>query len=89
MKTPAYATDDRLTWAARGLAAFLADKPYGVTVDFLIQQTAGSIKHSRRDSVRKTLNELIACGYVEVVNFRNEGTFDGLAYVLTAKDVTL
>lgn len=54
--------NENLSWAARGLLAFLLGKPDNspVNVEYLITQ--GNLK---KDELHELLNELIAAGYIE------------------------
>lgn len=66
--------DERLSWRARGIAAYLLSKPddWEINSDYLWKQgTEG------RDAVRSAMKELEECGYLVREKRRNEdGTFN-------------
>jgi len=58
--------DTRLSWGARGILAHLLDKPpeWDVWIEYLVNQTADSARHSKRDQVMGMLAELKEHGYM-------------------------
>lgn len=78
--------DKSLSWAARGLLVFLLGKPahWVVSVQALINETSGSRIKSGRDAVWALLGELMAAGYCQRVQSRNEdGTMGGMNYMIS------
>lgn len=75
--------DKRLSWAARGMLVFLLGKPdhWTVSTQNLINETAESGCHLKRDGVRGVLQELIQAGYLRRVLARGEaGKLGGYDY---------
>jgi hypothetical protein len=65
-----FANDERLSWAARGMMAYLLSKPDNwrvVTKDLIAQTKAG------RDAVHTILRELEACGYLTRNRYQSVG----------------
>ena len=71
----AISEDKRLSWAARGLLVYLLGKPdhWKVSPAAIINETAESAKHSRRDAVYGLLDELQATGYMVREQRRDAG----------------
>lgn len=72
--------DDRLSWKATAILAYLLAKPDGweIRIADLIKR-----KQDKRDSVRSGLRELIQAGYLERRTERHEnGKFIGYTYVV-------
>ncbi len=77
--------DDRLSWKATAILAYLLAKPDGweIRVADLIKR-----KQDGRDSVRAGLRELINTGYLERRPNRDEtGKFHGYIYIVHEKPV--
>lgn len=69
-----FATDERLTWGARGLLVYLLSKPddWKVMVPDLIKQSSAG-----RDAVYKILKNLEETGYLQRIRTRrDDGTFE-------------
>lgn len=77
--------DKNLSWAARGLLIYLLGKPdhWNVSVEALQNETASSIKPTRRDGVYSLINELMAAGYVKREKKRVGGAFTGYDYIVS------
>lgn len=71
----AISEDGRLSWAARGLLVYLLGKPdhWKVSVAHLRKETEQSAKPTGRDGIYAMLEELIAAGYVQREQGRNDG----------------
>lgn len=77
--------DRRLSWAARGLLAYLLGKPnsWEVSVAALVNETAGSGKPTKRDGMYSLLRELEAAGYLSRRQERSDaGTFEASDYLV-------
>jgi DNA-binding MarR family transcriptional regulator len=68
----ATAQDQRLSWEARGMLAYLLSKPEGWKTNLtdLTRQTGAG-----KDKCRRVLDELISAGYVERIEVRTSGKF--------------
>ncbi len=78
--------DRRLTWEARGMLICLLGKPdhWEVSVAALINETAGTRKHTRRDGIYSILDELIRAGYVQRTPARGDaGRLAGYDYLVS------
>jgi DNA-binding MarR family transcriptional regulator len=66
---PFFLSDERLTWKAKGLLAYLLSKPSNWRV-----YIADLVKRSKdgRDAVYSAIKELETCGYVERRQTRDE-----------------
>lgn len=82
-----FATDERLTWGARGILVYLLSKPndWRVMVNDLIKQSPAG-----RDAVYACLKNLEECGYLRRIRTRRpDGTFEYATVVYeTAQPLT-
>jgi hypothetical protein len=75
-----FLSDDRMSWRAKGILAYLLAKPdnWQVYVSDLVKRSTEG-----RDSVYKVLNELIECGYVVRNQPRDSrGRLTGAEYIV-------
>lgn len=83
--------DSRLSWSARGMLIFLLGKPdhWSVSVSALVNETAGSAKHSGRDAIYAMLAELESAGYLTRKQVRRQdGTYDQTDYIVREAPLT-
>jgi hypothetical protein len=74
------ASDDRLSWRAKGVLAYLLTRPdnWQVRITDIAQRGRDG-----RDAILSAMRELIACGYVRRARLRNEdGTLGPTEYVV-------
>jgi|GEM_PF-2989295 len=74
-KTPL--SDDRISWRAKGIWAYLLSKPDNWTVrekDLMNKSTEG------RDAVRGAIKELVDHGYILKIELREKGKYIGVEY---------
>ncbi|OGF63613.1 MAG: hypothetical protein A2Y62_18835 [Candidatus Fischerbacteria bacterium RBG_13_37_8] len=72
--------DIRLSLRSRGMLCYLLSKPDDWTV--LVTQLIKEFSEGKH-VVRKTLNELIECGYIKKIELRNNGYFAGYDYIVS------
>lgn len=78
--------DERLSWAARGILAYLMSKPDDWAVSVAQLSKAGNLG---RDGIYAALRELEAAGYVErVQGRRDDGTMASMDYLVTDTPLT-
>lgn len=72
-------SDERLTWKAKGILAYLLSKPNDWTV-----RVADIVKRSKdgRDAVYNGIKELEKYGYIKREQIREKGNFKGTQYVV-------
>jgi len=72
--------NDNLSWEARGMLLYLCSKPndWEVNISDLVNQTEGSRKQSKRDSVRVIMKELTEKGYMIKTQKRLSGKFQNV-----------
>lgn len=78
--------NQRLSWEARGMLAYLLGKPdnWIVSIQNLINETKPAHrKKSARDSIRAIIGELVDLGYMEINQKRTDGAFDGVDYIVS------
>ena len=71
--------DQRLSWKAKGLMAFLLSKPdnWEINIQNLIRQSTDG-----KEAVYSGINELINFGYIVRVESRNQGRFARIEYLI-------
>jgi len=82
-KTPL--SDDRISWRAKGIWAYLLSKPDNWTVrekDIMNKSTEG------RDAVRAAIKELVENGYILKTELREKGKFVGIEYSVFETPIT-
>ena len=77
--------NDTLSWAAKGLLAYLCSKPddWSVSVQQLVNHSKESAKPTGRDGTYSLLNELIEAGYVRRIESRVNGRYVGNEYLVS------
>lgn len=73
-------SDERLSWKARGLLAYLLSKPdkWEVNISDLVNRS----QKDGRESVQAGLKELRALGYADLVTTREKGKLTGKSWVI-------
>lgn len=76
--------DPNISWAAKGLWAFLISKPddWEISVSHLSYVYLGKKKGNGRDGIRELLRELKENGYVSTIEKREKGQFVSLDYTV-------
>ncbi len=87
---PNKTVNDSLSWAAKGLLAYLCSKPddWTVSVQQLCNHSKESSKPTGRDGTYTIINELIEKGYMKRVQSRAGGKFKNTEYVVSATPLT-
>jgi DNA-binding MarR family transcriptional regulator len=76
---PTFLSDERMSWKAKGLLAYLLSKPsnWRVYVSDLVKRSKDG-----KDAVYSALRELEACGYLERRQTRQNGRITGFEYTV-------
>ena len=79
-----------LSWEARGVLLYLGSKPddWVISTQDIINQTKGTRKHSKRDSVRAIIKELKDAGYLTKAQQRDSGKFSNVEYDMSFEPFT-
>lgn len=79
--------DERLSWKAKGLLAYLLSKPDDWKI--YVTELANHAK-DKKDSIRAGIKELTECGYISMTRIRDEkNRFKGVQYVVYERPVSI